>query len=237
MFYHASMLFDHERFLIATKPLVAAMGRGDFMPLYVEVKRTIDDLSESFPLQKYGFGERPRLDISFENVALPLSNANIGRWLAIIMARQLTPASHSIGYNWRVLFEGLRLMQTPETLAAQIIYGRHIGQILVPAMNPQFKDKVDENDPYWDHTRLPYTYRQGGWLSFEDCQYLRNTLLQQEERLKDVDFSVSANLTTREKEYWQVAFLEGFRECLYTLTEAIQFQRGLYSVILWEWEE
>lgn len=239
MFYHATLLFDYKGFAQEAIPLAYAIEHGDLEPVYLRVKKIVNcQPSSDFFLRNYGYGGPIRSPKSIAEVqSSPYKNSEIGQWFVLIMSTYLRPCPSSIGYNWSNLASALEQAGWELADVRKLCHGLPTGLLLTSAASAEHLSVVKHDAPYWQWTRLLYTYNQGGWLSFQECERLYHLLGRKALQIPLLHYKEEHELTGDQFRTWKISVAQGCADALAMLSSAIGAKSGLYMVILWQWGE
>jgi hypothetical protein len=236
MFYHASLLFDYKGFASEANQLAHAVNQNNLAPL----QKKADSLAkilwrESYILQDYG--DPLYIPQPIKDVQTSLhKNRFIGDWFMIVMAQYVEPQPKHIGYNWRILETILQELNWNKEEIRLLFWGLPVGTLITQRDMTDYPETLVDSDPYWMWIRPDYSYGRSGWLSLEECIRLRVNLQEigpaiRQYRARD------ETLTDLQKRQWEERLHSGYNDAIDMLDVAIRASKGLYLVVLWQWED
>lgn len=236
MWFHASLKFDYPLFQREAKELVGDIDKGNLNLLRSKAKEVINDDKYKTFFSKYGYGITGNDLPSVSEVQdSPLSNAIIGLWIAIVMAKYLEPAEVNIGYNWRHLQDYLPRFGWSRPDFMDFINGFPIGLLFGKKNLP--KERIEHEDPYWFWIRPRFSYNQGGWLSVDQCNYFGSLLRRTYKDVIKADFSQYPDIPSDQTNSVKAAVLQGISDSITLLESCSLASVGCYSAIYWEWDD
>ncbi len=227
MFYHIALLFDYEKFSKEAKPLGLSIEKGNIKDLDERIFQiTSNTNDEDFILKDLGFGEPIKNVKSLVSLnEIQFLNYEIGKRFLVLMSQYLFPCALNIGYSWRKLVSVLERINWSSSEINTLIYGDPIGKLVSDKAEDAHQiDKISHQDPYWRWIRPMYSYNQGGWVSYQDCVSLYDKL----NKVINDELSQFQNPDEKKSEATLI------QDTKTILSYAINEQKGLYVIVLWE---
>lgn len=235
MWYLANLFFEYDDFQIEANSLAMSIEKGEIQPLLNEVAKIAAVPKHQEHLIKYGYGDVLPLPNIRDVEISTHQNLILGKWFFILMAEYLESVPNSVGYDCRILSEGLSHLGWSEEDANLLIHGESIAVLF--GEKSASKPSVDQKDPYWFWVRPLYSYNQGGWLSVANCKRFQRKLHETyAENIENRKYLRSEFFTGKD-EAWIVSFTRGIRTFDVIFESAIEKGCGIYSAIYWDWED
>jgi hypothetical protein len=236
MFYHAALLFDYKEFAGEARPLADAVNQNNLTLLHAQANVLAETIQQgSYSLLDYGDPlhiPRPLDDVQ----SSPYKNSFIGDWFMIILSQYVKPHPNHIGYDWRILETVLEEFKWNREDINLLFHGLPFGTLVASGDADNYSDKLTHSDPYWMWIRPDYSYGRGGWLSTEECRRLRVALLQIRSEIEQYQVK-REHLEDHHKKQWKKRVQNAYQSALEMLGRAIGEDKGLFLVVLWQWED
>lgn len=196
---HNAFSFDKDAFQTSITPLVAAVDKGNLLPLYDEANKIIQTMSQSVwfldvtdgsllgpdTIDRFDFTGVPRTQPINEYLKKPdaVHPGDIGYWFLLVMSRCLEKSS-GIGADYSILETALTNVGWSCADCELLVRGLSCCSLVRPDCR-RVAFRAD-HDPYW-HWIVPPHAQSSGWLPYHEVTRLLAELSSAQSGIRDYD--------------------------------------------------
>lgn len=222
--HQSVFLFDYQRFRQDITPVLEALDRGNYGPLYEWQKRVVQSMKpEDWILHDEG------TDLDSFEPEEQMNNSDLGYWLLVVLSTYLRQPPSPLK-DWGLFGHALYLADNKSWL---MLDGSSTTSLIKPGSEAARPESLRVSDPYW-YWVIPTQAYQSGWLSLEQIRSLEQRLVSNHDAIMEVDQRKLVEGTTGLKDIStpeRITRLQtAYDDALKMLRTAIEEGVGLYWI-------